>query len=578
MAAIMSSRRTVLALFAAAFLLLPAEPVPAVTRGETIHAIVTSLGLPEWSGAKHFADLEPGHPYWRSVETASALGIIHPSERFYPDIEASRAEAVMFSMQAMGLRHEASILNDLDPVPWPGLPSYIVPYMTLAADLQPPPPPEFLSAPREPMTQRDLQSMKSWLRECTYRLRWSREFKGPDSVLTLLRENIGRPPSEWGLQSREFGSEKEAASAAETLRRMGLSVMIHELEWSWIVRIGPFQHYMEAWETMIKIPAPEMTVVPFTQSPSRAMFVAALRFDPAATPPRVVPAASISGKRLPLDIIADNSGAEGAINGGFFSGSRIVGSLVVDSRPLSGPYGERSAVGWKSDGSKIHFGRGKFKSTLSLGSLTVAVSTMNTPPPQGGVGIFTPDVWSYVTGAPADGWEVTVKGDTVSGVRHSSSSNHFVTREGFLIIARGQAGNLMKDIKEGTPVSVRVEWTDPGFRDLDNVLQAGPMLLKNGTTSADPEGFSSRTLSVPHPRSLVGSDGEYMWFVVIDGRDPWHSNGATIGETAAVATRLGLVNALNLDGGGSSSIWWKGRIVTSPPGGVIRPVPYALVF
>ncbi len=57
------------------------------------------------------------------------------------------------------------------------------------------------------------------------------------------------------------------------------------------------------------------------------------------------------------------------------------------------------------------------------------------------------------------------KGSKVSGVRHSSSSNHFVTREGFLIIARGRAGDLVKDIKEGTPVSVSIEWTDPGFRD-----------------------------------------------------------------------------------------------------------------
>jgi exopolysaccharide biosynthesis protein len=104
------------------------------------------------------------------------------------------------------------------------------------------------------------------------------------------------------------------------------------------------------------------------------------------------------------------------------------------------------------------------------------------------------------------------------------------------------------------------------------------MLVKGGRRVFDPEGFSPRTLSVPHPRSFVGSDGERIWFVVIDGRDPWHSNGTTITETAAVAESLGLVNALNLDGGGSSSIWWSGRIVNLPPGKAVRPVPYALVF
>ena len=104
------------------------------------------------------------------------------------------------------------------------------------------------------------------------------------------------------------------------------------------------------------------------------------------------------------------------------------------------------------------------------------------------------------------------------------------------------------------------------------------MLVKGGQKVFDPEGFSPRTLSVPHPRSFVGSDGVKLWFVVIDGRNPWHSNGTTIAETAEAAQRLGLIDALNLDGGGSSSIWWSGKIVNLTPGAVARPVPYALVF
>ncbi|HPE91129.1 MAG TPA: hypothetical protein PK146_02440, partial [Synergistales bacterium] len=64
-----------------------------------------------------------------------------------------------------------------------------------------------------------------------------------------------------------------------------------------------------------------------------------------------------------------------------------------------------------------------------------------------------PDVWSYVTAAPVDGWEVTVKEGVVSGVRHSSTSNHFVTREGFLVIARGVAGEQLRNTPPGAPVS-----------------------------------------------------------------------------------------------------------------------------
>jgi len=573
-----SAKNAAVLLLLVAFIAAAASVSSAATRAEVIDAIVSSLALPAWGGEKHFSDIGPGHPYGPSVETASALGILDPAERFYPDMEATRAEAVMFALQSMGLRHEAAITNSLEPASWPNLPVFISPYMTLASQIQPSPPRQFLLEPREGVSRQDLLSLASWLRECSLGLSWQKEFEGENSVLVLRRDHVGRPPSCWGVQSVEFEEPEEAERAAGTLRKAGMTATVHKLEWTWVVRIGPFQHYMEAWETMMKIPTPEMTVVPFGDDPGKALFTAALGFDPTVCPPRIVTAASISGKRLPLGIIAENSGARGAINGGFFSGTRIVGSLVTESKPLSGPHGARSAMGWSRDGLKVHFGRGDFKTFLSFGGKELPVSGMNSIPPLGGIGVFTPDVWSYITGAPADGWEVTVKRGIVSGVRHASTSNHFVTREGFLVIGRGAAGELLKDVSTGTPLTIRIQWVDDGFTGLDNIMQAGPMLVKGGQKVFDPEGFSPRTLSVPHPRSFVGSDGVKLWFVVIDGRNPWHSNGTTIAETAEAAQRLGLIDALNLDGGGSSSIWWSGKIVNLTPGAVARPVPYALVF
>jgi len=550
----------------------------SATRGETVDTVIRALGLPLWGGGKHFTDLPPDHPFAASIETAAALGILHPSEQFYPDIDATRAEALMFSLQAMGLRHEASLMGYFDKGAWPLMPSYIAPYLSLASEMEPSPPGQFLDDPAGSLSPADLRSLGMWLRNCRQHMEWRKEIKGERSVLVLSRNNVGTPPSEWGVQSVEFGSEDEARTACDRLRAMGFSALVHALEWTWVVRIGPFPHYLEAWETMMKIPSPEMTVVPFSQNTSHALFVAALAFDPAETPPRIVTAASVSGRRLPINIIAENSGAEGAINGGFFSGGRIIGSLVINSRPLSGPYGDRSAAGWNLDGTGITFGRGDFRSTITLGKKTLPLSAMNSVPPQGGIAIFTPDVWGYVTGAPPDGLEITVKNGTVAGVRPSAVSNHFVTREGFLVIARGYPARELQGVPDGTPVSIGTEWAEPAFHGLDFILQAGPMLLREGKAQNSAEGFGPRTLSVPHPRSILGWDGSKVWFIVIDGRDPWHRAGTTIAETAALIRRMGLTDALNLDGGGSSSIWWMGKTVTSPPGGVSRPVPYALVF
>ena len=56
-----------------------------------------------------------------------------------------------------------------------------------------------------------------------------------------------------------------------------------------------------------------------------------------------------------------------------------------------------------------------------------------------------------------------------------------------------------------------------------------------------------------------------MWLVVVDGRFPGEAEGMTIAELTALAERLGLVEAINLDGGGSSTLWVLPEGVISHP-------------
>ena len=55
-----------------------------------------------------------------------------------------------------------------------------------------------------------------------------------------------------------------------------------------------------------------------------------------------------------------------------------------------------------------------------------------------------------------------------------------------------------------------------------------------------------------------------IWLVTVDGRQPEQSVGMTLVELRALAHRLGLVNALNLDGGGSTTMWVQGQVVNRP--------------
>jgi Phosphodiester glycosidase len=66
----------------------------------------------------------------------------------------------------------------------------------------------------------------------------------------------------------------------------------------------------------------------------------------------------------------------------------------------------------------------------------------------------------------------------------------------------------------------------------------------------------SRDWDKPYPRTAIGVDssGSKVWLIVIDGKQPLYSEGATMQELGAIATELGIDTALNLDGGGSVTL------------------------
>jgi hypothetical protein len=81
-----------------------------------------------------------------------------------------------------------------------------------------------------------------------------------------------------------------------------------------------------------------------------------------------------------------------------------------------------------------------------------------------------------------------------------------------------------------------------------------------------------------NPRSIAGTTarGEIV-LATLDGRMTT-SVGTTMDETAAVAHALGLTDAINLDGGGSTAMAVRGALVNTPSGGAERAVGDALIF
>lgn len=107
-----------------------------------------------------------------------------------------------------------------------------------------------------------------------------------------------------------------------------------------------------------------------------------------------------------------------------------------------------------------------------------------------------------------------------------------------------------------------------------NTLSFGPPLVENGAVVSgidDVEidtNFGNHSIQGDQPRTLVGqkSDGTLI-FVVVDGRNEGHSRGVTMTEAAAIMVKLGCQTAYNLDGGGSSTMYFNGTVVNQPSNG-----------
>ncbi len=125
----------------------------------------------------------------------------------------------------------------------------------------------------------------------------------------------------------------------------------------------------------------------------------------------------------------------------------------------------------------------------------------------------------------------------------------------------------------------------PIFRNLDfkkwkmkTAVGGGPVLVQNGKlqiTNNEELKFTGKAINDKHPRTCMGyTGGGYLIIMVIQGRFPGIAEGATLEQEAKLLIDLGCVEALNLDGGGSSCLLINGKETIKPSEkGVERPVP-----
>ncbi len=120
--------------------------------------------------------------------------------------------------------------------------------------------------------------------------------------------------------------------------------------------------------------------------------------------------------------------------------------------------------------------------------------------------------------------------------------------------------------------ALKPEYTNAHTWPVWDALQAGPVLIEDGQIRipVEEEVFFDTSIPDVHPRSAAGytEDGTQI-YLVVDGRQTG-SRGVYLEELARLLKDLGCVEAINLDGGGSSALIVNGYLLNRPAGGTVQ--------
>jgi hypothetical protein len=283
------------------------------------------------------------------------------------------------------------------------------------------------------------------------------------------------------------------------------------------------------------------------------------------------------GGREALTSMAGRRGAAAAINGGYFimdSGTAI-DMLIVRGKVLILPERFRGFFGIDHSGKTI-FMRPRAELSVRVADRRPQyVHRLNWPPEPGMICLYTPE-FGTSTGTKPERREVIVRDNKVSGF---SGGNSAIPPDGFVISADDANSEFVDSLKDGDPVEVIIS-SYPDLQSIEFGITAGPTLISGGMMQdklAEDFNATSNIVVGRNPRTAVGrTKNNHIVFAVVEGRST-RSIGMSLEELAAFMKSLGAVDAINLDGGGSSEMVIRGKIMNNISDGKERPLANALL-
>lgn len=270
-------------------------------------------------------------------------------------------------------------------------------------------------------------------------------------------------------------------------------------------------------------------------------------------------ASTTLSRKASITAMAKRNNSLVAVNGAFFlpqTGCPL-GTMMVNKKLYTGPVFNRVAMGIFDNGFAMD--RVKLNATIKSGWNTIKLDNINQPRMSIAYTIaYTPDWGQLSPTTPKNGVQIVVSNNNITSITKSRVQ---IPKDGYVIVGPASVLGSLK-VKEKISLDIK---TLPDWGNVNHIISGGPYLVKDGKVYVDIQDQKLLAIGGRNPRTAIGyTKDNHFIIVTADGREG-SSIGLTLKELAYYMQKIGCVNAMNLDGGGSTVMYVKGYITNKPP-------------
>ena len=274
--------------------------------------------------------------------------------------------------------------------------------------------------------------------------------------------------------------------------------------------------------------------------------------------------------RATIRTIATRNHSIAAVNGTYFKPQNGIplGTLMINKKVYTGPIYNRVAMGIGKNEFKM--AQVQFDSTLKAGRQSLKIDNINQPRMLSTYTLLYTRDWGEISPTPPKyGVNIAIQDNKITTISYGSTP---IPENGYVI--SGPKSKL-EPFFSAKKIEVNIKMI-PEWENINHIISGGPYLVKDGSIFIDVSAQKLNAITGKNPRTAIGytSTNEFI-MVTVDGREQ-SSVGMTLGELARMMKSFGCINAMNLDGGGSSVMYVQGKVVNNPAqkGGI--PISNAL--